>query len=188
MTPKNESLAVQLRSVPQQVILTMTGKQQTVELQRIAAKWGIPIAGRTVDLFSVLRSTCEFLDKHGPMLSLILEEPTDDPDGPLMVELLRARISKLQADARLAELRLAERENLLCDRRQVHEAFGRIASVFQNSASNAQRKWGESGFDFFVELADKMEAEVMPLFVDDAHNADAADPQEDDAEKPSDLA
>ena len=177
MTPKNESLAVQLRAVPQQIILVMTGKTQTIELQRFAAKWGIPIAGRTVDLFSVMRTMCEFLDKHGPMLTLILEEQTDDPDGPLMVELLRARIAKLQADARLSELRLAERENQLCDRSSVHTAFGRIASVFQNAASNAQRKWGASGFDFFAQLAETIASELQPLIADDVTDAD--DPTND---------
>lgn len=175
MTPKNEALAVQLRSLPQQVILLMTGKTQTVELQRFTTKWGIPIAGRTVDLFSVMRSMCAFFEKHGSMLSLLLEETTDDPDGPLMVELLRARIAKLQADARLSELRLAERENQLCARDQVHQVFELIASRFLRASDQAQKKWSSEGFEFFRELAKGMEDDFRLLIEREGADGEPSD-------------
>ncbi|MFM9961843.1 MAG: hypothetical protein ACKV2Q_11530 [Planctomycetaceae bacterium] len=160
MTPKNEKLAVQLRSVPQQVILAMTGKRQSVELQRIATKWGIPIAGRTVDLFAVLRAVCDFLAERGPMLSVLLDETTDDPDTPLMVELLKARIAKLQVDSRLAELRLAERQGRLRDAGLVATTLELMASRTRSAAERARRTWGEAGYQFIVDLVADFDSDL----------------------------
>lgn len=174
----DDELRAMLRAVPQRIVGQMCGGRQTVHLQRVADRWGFPIDGKTVDLFAVMARLWSFLKQYGPMLAVLMEDTGDGDENALGVRYLRAKIQKTEADALAAELRNAQKEGMLCDRSQVHEAFGRIASAFQDASRKAQLKWGQDGFDFFVALADKMEADVMPLFVDDIPNADTAEANE----------
>lgn len=160
MTPANEKLAEQLHSVPQQLVLAMCGKRRTVELQRIRERWGIPLDGRRADLFDVLKAFVDFLTQHGDMLSMILTEAEDDAEGPLAVQLLRARIAKTQADARAADLRNEIKEGRLCDVSQVRTLLNCMVARFHRACDQAQRKWGADGFEFFESLSDGIAADI----------------------------
>ena len=165
------------RALPQKFVLELLGFRQWIELQRFADKWRLPIGGTTTDLFAMFRELRLFVAKYGTIISALIEDiPADGSEGELGVRYLRAKIAKTEADAQAAELRNAHKEGRLCDRAEVRAAFGRIASVFQNAAGNAQRKWGADGFDFFVALAENIGAELQTLIVDDPEaTADEAD-------------
>ena len=45
----DDELRALLRAVPQRIVGQLCGGRQTVQLQRLADRWGFPIAGRTVD-------------------------------------------------------------------------------------------------------------------------------------------
>ena len=130
----------------------MTGKTQSVELQRIASKWGIPLAGRTVDFFAVMRSVCKFLEKNGPILSVVMESDTEDPEGPLVVEYLKAKIANTREDAALKKLRRLEKEGALCQRDFIHNFLSRLANRIRSAGEQAQRNWGEDGFEIFHQI------------------------------------
>lgn len=182
----DDELMAALRVVPQRIVGRMFGGRQTVHLQRMADQWGFPVDSKQVDLFAVLSRLWEFLKQHRPVLKVLMEDDGSDGDeGALGVQYLKAKIRKTKADADAAEIRNAAKEGQLCDRAQVHAAFGKIASAFQIAASTAQRKWGEAGFDFFAQLAENIASELQPLN-EAATNADETEPQVDGAE-PSDV-
>lgn len=172
----DDELRAMLRAVPQRIVGQMCGGRQTVHLQRVADRWGFPIDGKTVDLFAVMARLWSFLKQYGPMLAVLMEDTSDGGDeNALGVRYLRAKIQKTEADAQAAELRVAQKEGLLCDRAQVHEAFGRIANVFQKASGQAQRKWGADGFDFFATLAENIAVELQTMIGNDATEAEATE-------------
>lgn len=187
----DDELMAALRAVPQRIVGRMLGGRQTVHLQRMADQWGFPVDSKLVDLFAVLSRLWEFLKRHGPVLKVLMEDDGSDGDeGALGVQYLKAKIRKTKADADAAEIRNATKEGHLCDRATVHAIFEKIASVYQNAARQAQLKWGESGFEFFEALAEKLEVEFTALLGAERPNGGETDPQasEADAEKPNDMA
>jgi phage terminase Nu1 subunit (DNA packaging protein) len=167
MSPTNEKLAQQLHRVPQQLVLLMTGKRRTVELQRLREKWGIPLDGRSADLFDVLKSVADFFARYGELLDLLVNQPDGDSEDPLSVQLLRARIRKLTADAEMARLRIAQKEQTLVDRATIRGVLQSVAGRINSACDRAQRKWGPDGFEFFRDLVEGIRSDIATTLADD---------------------
>lgn len=159
----NDELRDQLRKIPQKFIREACGHRQVVHLQKMETRWGCPLSGATVDLYSLLDWLWTFLVKHGPTLKAVLETSDAASEGPLAVKLVKARIAKLQADARMAELRLVQKEGRLVDLEQVHSLLELVANRVNKTSDRAQKKWGSEGFEFFNDLANGIESDIRVL-------------------------
>lgn len=171
-------LRERFRAVPQKLILELLGFRQWTELQRFADKWRLSIGGKTTDLFVLFRELRSFAAKYGPVLSALIEDlPTDGSEGELGVRYLRAKIAKTEADAQMAQLRVAEREGRLRDVRLVSQSLDLLANRIRNSTEMAQRRWGEPGREFFQELVDGFGSDLKTFFDAERQKRDSADPQ-----------
>ncbi len=153
----DDELKAALRTVPQRIVGQMCGMRQTVHLQRVATRWSFPIDGKTVDLFAVMNRLWSFLTQYGPMLSAVMEDVGEDDgdDNALGVRYLRAKTRKTEAEADAAQLRVEERKGTLCQRDFIHDFLSRLANRIRSAGEQAQRNWGEDGFELFhqIELA-----------------------------------
>lgn len=148
-------------ALPQKLVLELFGFKQWIELQRFADKWRLPIGGKTTDLFAVFRELRSFASKYGAVLSALLEDlPTDGSEGELGVRYLRAKIAKTEADAAMAQLRVAQKENQLCPRDDVRQVFNAIVDRIHKSCDRAQAKWGRDGFEFFELLTEGIRSDI----------------------------
>lgn len=150
----------QVRNVPAKVVEQLCGDWQYKLRRDIAAEWGFPLVGETIDLIAVLKWLREFLKAQGPLLRVLKE---DGEEGPLGVQYLRAKIAKTEADAAGKITLNAKKEGLLCDRETVHSVFELVASRFARAADSAQKKWGTDGFEFFQELSAGLEYDFRGL-------------------------
>ena len=155
-----------LKAVPSKLIREACGSRQVAHVQRMTERWGVPLSGATVNLYDVLAWVWSFLVKHGPTLKAVLEASDAEADGPLAVQLIKARIAKLSADARMAELRVAQKENVLVELSLIHQPLMRLADRIRISAEAAQRKWGIEGFEHFHELWEGFDSDVKRMFAD----------------------
>lgn len=163
----DDELTSILKAVPQRIVGRMLGGRQTVHLQRLADRWGFPVTGRNVDLFAVMARLWAFLKQYAPMLQVLMEDTGDENGDALGVKFLKAKIRKVQADATMAELRAAQKENSLVDRATIHEALQSVAARINGACDRAQRKWGPDGFEFFSELVEAIRGDIAATVASD---------------------
>ena len=164
----DDELRALLRAVPQRIVGQLCGGRQTVQLQRLADRWGFPIAGRTVDLFAVMSRLWEFLKRYGPLLSAVLEDTGEAGDeNALGVRYLRAKIAKTEADAAAAQLRVEQKAGRLCDRELIHQSLTLLAERIRRTSDVAIRRWGNDAADLFEQLAIGYCEDVKTMFPDD---------------------
>lgn len=142
-----------LRAVPQKDMVAMCGGRQGKQLQDMQRIWGLPFAGDPIDLFEFFGSLWKFLIKHGPAFRLIMEAENCE-DSSLLEKLQKARIWKTQEDAKAAALRNAEREGRLRDVGVVSGCLELLVKRVRTAGERARRKWGDAGYEFFVDLVD----------------------------------
>ncbi len=149
----DDELRVALRAVPQRIVGQMCGGRQTGHLQRVANRWGFPIDGKTVDLFAVMTRLWSFLTQYGDILAAVMNDAIEEGDDDrLDVRYLRAKTRKTEAEAASAELRVEERKGTLCSRDFIHDFLMRLANRIRCAGEQAQRNWGEDGFEIFHQL------------------------------------
>lgn len=171
-------------ALPQKLVLELLGFKQWVELQRFADKWRLPIGGKTTDLFAVFRELRSFVAKYGTVLGALIEDlPADGSEGELGVRYLRAKIAKTEADAEMAQLRVAQKENQLCPRDDVRQLFNAIVDRFHGACDRAQARWGADGFDFFESLAEGIRGDIRAAISDLGTNDEQASDAIGDAQK-----
>ena len=164
------------RALPQNLVLELLGFRQWIELQRFADKWRLPVGGKTTDLFAVFRELRSFVAKYGVVLAALLDDlPADGSDGELGVRYLRAKISKTEADAMMAQLRVSQKEGRLCDRELIHESLLLLSERIRRTSDTAIRRWGNDAADMFEQLANGFGDDLETMFGNDKQPAtDAA--------------
>ena len=172
-----------LRAVPPNVIEVACDNWFASNRTSIAEEWGFPLVGKTIDVLAVLKRLREFLLHYAPLLRVLKE---DGEEGPLGVQYLRAKIEKTEQDAHGKSVLNAQKEGRLCDREQVHGVFEVIASHFVRAADAAQKKWGQDGFEFFTDLATKLE-DAFGGLLDEKFAADEAEDLDTDDDDPPDV-
>lgn len=164
-----------LRAVPQRIVGEMCGGRQTVHLQRVANRWGIPLAGDggKVDLFAVLARLWLFLKDYAVPLAAIMNDSGEDgDDDTLGVRYLRAKTAKTEAEAKMVQLKFEKEDGSVCSREMMHDLLAPLANRIRTAGEQAQRNWGDDGFDLFhqIEVATR-EASALLKAKDSAPNA-----------------
>lgn len=171
-----------LKSIPQKIVKKMLGGRQTIQLQRMADRWDFPIDGRYVDLFAVMARLWSFLNQYGEILGAVIDDSTEDgDDNSLTVRYLKAKIHKTEADAEAARLRVEEKSGSLCRREFVHDFLSRLANRVRMAGEQAQRNWGEDGFEIFHQIEKATREEIKKL-QDDTMAASAELPEQEKPE------
>ncbi|MFM9961767.1 MAG: hypothetical protein ACKV2Q_11135 [Planctomycetaceae bacterium] len=148
-------LREQCRALPQKLVLELLGFSQWIELQRFVAKWKLPLGGAKTDLFAVFQELRSFTKQYGPVLKVLIEDlPADGSEGELGVRFLRAKIQKVEADARMSELRIADREGRLRDVALVSSCLELLVNRMRSAGERARRNWGDAGYEFFKDVVD----------------------------------
>lgn len=161
----------QLRAVPKLVIVEILGRQHN-QLDGIADRWGFPINGSPCDVTAVLRRLSDFLKKYGPMLSVLMEDSGENGDeNALGVRYLRAKIEKTQQDALAQRLRNEQKQQRLCDLETITQCLGLLSDRITKAGERAQQRWGQSGLEFFQDLAAGFQTDLNGVF--DAIGCDA---------------
>lgn len=153
-----------LRAVPQRIVGQMCGGRQTVHLQRMANRWGFPIDGKSVDMFAVMTRLWTFLTQYGQQLAALMEDAVDEGDeNALGVRYLRAKTAKTEAEAKMVQLRFEEKNGSVCPREMMHDLLAPLANRIRSAGEQAQRNWGDDGFDLFhqIEVATRETVELL---------------------------
>ena len=162
----------QLRAVPKTVMELIFGRQRE-QLDKVAERWGFPINGSPCDLTAVLRRLSDFLKKYGPMLKVLMEDESGEGDeNTLGIQYMRAKIEKTQQDALAQRLRNEQKQQRLCDLETVTQCLGLLCDRIVKAGERAQQRWGQSGLEFFQDLAAGFQTDLNGVF--DAIGSDEA--------------
>jgi len=153
-------------AVPKKDWKTWSGRQYKT-LSEQATTYGIPIAGKTIDLPAVVRWLHDFLAENARRLATV--EGEDPMAGPTSPALERWREEKY----RLARLERMEREQLLLPRDLVHQGLTRMAAIFRRLGDTMQRLHGRAAHQLVDEALDDCQREIDDLFSDDDRHAAA---------------
>lgn len=147
-------------TVPKKHYLSLCGRQHKV-VDEVAARYGAPLFGATIDLGRVLTWFHDFLAENGA--KLLREVGKDNlldgnvADSPAL-ERLRDETFKLKRLERL------EQEKKLLPREFVHEGLIRIASRLRNCGEQLQRQYGHDALAILSEALDDAGREISQLF------------------------
>lgn len=178
----NDGLRDILKAVPSKFIREACGNRQVAHLQRMASRWGCPLSGKSVDLYNVLGWLWDFLVTHGPTLKAVIETSNAETDGPLAVQLVKARIAKVSADARMAELRLEQKNGHLLDRDKVHAMLELLVARIHRASDRAQSQWGADGYEFVAGLVEGFVQDIAAVRGSEAAGEQVAAPQAAEAD------
>lgn len=127
------------RNIPIGDYVRMSGRQQRTLIEQ-AARYGLPIGERTVDLTVFLRALHDFLALHGRKL---MAPETGDP---LMVEGADAKSGGLEryrnAAAALKELELAKERNRVVEVEAVLTVFELVGSRIRRAVTGLVERFG----------------------------------------------
>ena len=151
------------RDVPQKDFAAMCGgngrPKQTKQLQDFERVYRLPFAGSSVDLFEFMPKLWDRLSELRPTIKLI-DEMIEGDQSNLTIEFLKARTRKMNADADVAELRVAERQRLVVERSKVHLVFEQIIGIIHAGSDTAQATWGVQGYEFIAGLVERISSGV----------------------------
>lgn len=149
------------RTLPKKLYCQWSGRQHKVVNEQ-AARYGLPLAGRTIDLPAVVRALHDFLAENAQRLA------DDDPmAGPTSPAMERWREEKY----RLARIERRQRERTLLPRGDIHSGLARVASVIRRAGDALQRQFGDDAAKILTNALDDAQHEIDRLFgdTDDDH-------------------
>lgn len=145
-------------TIPQKHWREMSGRQTKV-IREQAERYGIPFGGSKIDLPAVVRALHKFLATNARRLAVA------DGEDPLMAGVNSPALEEYRrARAKLAELDLLERKQVLLPRDQIHEGLGRITSVLRMAGDALQRQYGPEAQRILDEALDDAQREIDSLY------------------------
>ena len=136
---ERESRKDQLREIVRELpkwLWIECSHRQAGQINRQAARFGLPLDGRTVDLFKLAPALHDLLARHGS--KLLANDDTDTLlTGPNSPALERFREERW----RLARLDRLERERVLLPRDDVHEFVTKLAAILRGASERLERKF-----------------------------------------------
>jgi hypothetical protein len=170
-------------SIPQKHWRKLSGRQPKV-LTDQAQRYGIPFAGRSIDLGAVARAMHDFLAQHAAVLGRAIRrgggdpgDPGDDSETDWLEEYRRERALMARLERQAAEARYLPRA-------EVHTAFGRIAGLLRRAGDLLERHAGSEARQILQEALDNADREIDRLCV--GGGPDAMDPDDAPTGRPRD--
>lgn len=154
-----------IRSIPKSAYIEMSGRQSKV-LNEQAERYGIPIAGETIDGAAVFRWIHDFLrDNHREIGKQKAAGDFGDPylDGGADGDVWLSRYREQKTH--IAALDRQQKERELLPREEVHRFLTMTALRLRGAGEQVQRCTdGRSAFDVLQLAIDDIEAEVSRYF------------------------
>ena len=122
--------------------------------------YGLPIAGKTINLPALARALHRFIAEHWTSLRAAKDDGVGAPAEPASPELERWR----RARADMAELDLEQRRGDLVDRREFQALLLRTAHILRGLGESLQRQYGPDAQGLLDEAIDDVEREVQRHF------------------------
>ena len=144
------------QSVPKRHYVAMCGRAHQV-INEQARRYGLPLRGKTVNLFTVLSAFHDLVARNARRLA---RTDGDDPmSGESSPALERWREEKYQ----LARLDRLEREGSLVGRDDIHEGLTRMAAILRRLGETMQRQYGRDAHQLVEEAIDDWEREIHSM-------------------------
>lgn len=156
--PKDETTP---RIIPKKVWCAWSGRQHKV-LDEQAERYGIPLAGATIDLAAVAMWIHDLLAIHGRRIRAgdAAAEIWDEGEEPRSPALERKR--EVEYQLRLRDL--AERDGELVSREKTRQGLAAGAGVFKQFADTLQRQYGADALDLWNDALADWERAIEQLF------------------------
>jgi hypothetical protein len=148
-----EPLTRDCRRLPRRDWCAWSGRQPKI-LNEQAVRYGLPIAGPTIDLPSLARWLHDFLAAHAGALAR--GDPAHDDAAALA---LRERTAK----TRRIELALERDLGLWLPREEVHDGLSRISAVLRACGESLQRQCGAAAVKILNDALDDAQRELDRL-------------------------
>ena len=132
-------------------------------LKEQAARWGLPVEGKTIDLAAMAKWVHDFLAEHGQRLAT-LKEPARSP-----LELKRHEDFLIRRAERL------KLEGRLVDRQAARECLQRFAAHIRTAGEILQRNHGPPALKILNDALTDAQTELDELFGDTLDAADDRD-------------
>ncbi len=148
----------------------LAGRQRKT-LNEQSLRYGVPIAGKTVDLGDVAKWLHNFLAKHGRRIF-------DAGDDPLLAGVDSPALERYRNEkAILAKLERQEKERRLLPRDVIHEALMRTAAILRRTGELLHKNHGAEAGRLLTEALEDCQREFDALCLDgDERNQTAAEP------------
>ena len=135
-----------------------------------ADRYGLPLRGKTLDLYAVLSAFHGFLAANKHKLA------ATDGEDPMSGENSPALEKWREEKWLLARLERRRQEERLLPRQDVHDGLIRMSSILRNLGDTAQREYGPDAAQLVLEALDDWQRELMEIYGDRDATGDAADP------------
>jgi len=146
------------RTCPKKDYREMSGRSARVLIDQ-AKRYGMPIAGRTVDLAALLSWLHDFLATNSTRLN------APDSDDPMMGGVASPALERYREErAKLARLERLQKEGSLLPRDELHQAHGKMAAVIRSAGEILRRQFGPEAGDVMTEALDDVQREIDRAF------------------------
>ena len=155
-----------VRQLPKWLWVEASGRQ-VGQINRQAVRFGLPIGGKTVDLFKLAPALHDLLARHGS--KLLANDDTDTLlTGPNSPALERFREERWK----LARLDRLERERVLLPLDDVHEFVTELATILRGASDRLERRFGAGALEIINEALDTYDTRVERHFANLEARAD----------------
>ena len=146
-------------SIPKSHWQQLSGRQPKV-LNEQAARYGVPIGAKLIDLGDVATWLHNFLAKHGRRIF-------DAGDDPLLAGVDSPALERYRGEkATLAKLERQEKERRLLPRDAIHEALMRTASILRRTSELLHKNHGPEAGRLLGEALEDCQREFDALCLD----------------------
>lgn len=166
-----------VRGIPKKLWVKWSGRQQRT-LNAQADLYGLPVGGPTIDVPELARWLHDWLAEHKQSLSELVS--TEDlPEGEaktLQGKLLAEKVAQLKHRNQLLQTQLAEKQQQLLPRDQVHDMLVRAAQLLRGAGDRLYKRHGQEAGDILAHALDDFDELLTQL--PDADGRDQQDPPE----------
>ena len=141
-----------LQTVPKGDYVKMSGRQQKV-IDTQAVRWGMPVAGPTVNIYQLVLWLHEWFGENGRAVARVSDPKPDKPES----EIEALKVERMRFDLERARGDWVPREDVL-------EGFAVIAEHVRRGIETLQKTFGPSAHETMVESLDAAMREVAKRF------------------------
>ncbi len=156
-----------VRAIPKKFWCEWSGRQHRT-LNAQADLYGLPVGGPVIDLVALAKWLHDWLAQHKQALSELVA--VDDlPAGEaktLQGKLLAEKVEQLKHRNLLLETQLAEKQQKLLPRDQVHELLVRAAQILRGAGDRLYKRHGQEAGDILAQALDDFE-QILQQLADD---------------------
>lgn len=144
-----------VHAVPKKYWVAWSGRQQRT-LNAQADLYGLPVGGATIDVPALAKWLHDWLATHKQALSELVAVE-DLPEGEaktLQGKLLAEKVAQLKHRNLLLQSQLAEKQQQLLPRDQVHELLVRAAQLLRSAGDRLYKQHGQEAGDILAHALD----------------------------------